>query len=219
MTGAGFVPIVTTLRRLLTEPVAARPGERCDVCRAPLSDEHLHGVDLRSRRLLCVCGICGTLGGRYRVVPNRYVHMPSMRVSRAQWDALAIPVDLVSLFFNSNLGRWIACYPGPAGAVESLLPLEAWPLLVEANPWIGALAPDVEALLVRRTDQEYPCFIAPITACYELAGRIRSSWTGLNGGERVRDEIDRFFAALLERSTSSSSESSRCREQHLQEPA
>lgn len=217
MTQASFVPLVTILRQLLTAPVAARPGERCDVCGAPLSDEHVHVVDLRSRRLLCACEICRNLGGRYRAVPSRYVHVPSMQVSRVHWDELAIPVDLVYFFFNSDLGRWIACYAGPAGAVESRLPLQAWPVLVEAKPWIGGLAPDVEALLVRRTDQEYPCFIAPITACYELVGRIRSAWTGLNGGDKVRDEIDRFFAKLLERSTDSSAESSRCRKQHLLE--
>lgn len=219
MTVAGLAPLVTTLRRLLTAPGTPPPGERCDICGTPLPDEHLHVVDVRMRRLLCACRICGSLGGRYRAVPNRYVHMPSMRLPRAQWDALAIPVDLVCLFFNSDLGCWIACYPGPAGAVESLLPLAAWPALVETSPWIGTLVPDVEALLVRRTGHEYACFIAPITACYELVGRIRRVWTGLNGGEQVRDEIDRFFAAILERSTGSPPGSSRCGEQHRQESA
>jgi hypothetical protein len=142
-----------------------------------------------------------------------------MHVSRAHWDELAIPVDLVYFFFNSDLGRWIACYPGPSGAVESILPLPAWPVIVEANPWIGELAPDVEGLMVRRTDQECPCFIAPITACYELVGRIRRAWSGRNGADKVRDEIERFFATLLERSTGSSLESSRCHEHGLQESA
>jgi hypothetical protein len=200
MTDAARAPLVATLRGLLTRRVAPRPGERCELCRVPLGDEHGHVVDTRSRRLLCACGICATPGGRYRAVPVRYVHLPSMKIAPAQWDALAIPVDLAFFFFNSSLGRVVASYPGPAGAAESLLPLEGWPTLVDANPWIQALAPDVEALLVRRIAHEYLCFLVPIDACYELVGRIRAEWTGLGGGDTVRREIDRFFASLLERS-------------------
>lgn len=200
MTDAGFVPLVVTLRRLLTPPAGPRPGERCELCGAALSAKHGHIVDIRTRRLLCACGICGTPGGRYRAVPARYVHLPSMTISPAQWDALAIPVGLAFFFYNSDLGRTVACYPGPAGAAESLLPLEAWPALVEANPWIQALVPDVEALLVRRIDEDYMCFLVPVDACYELVGRIRTEWTGLGGGDRVRREIDRFFATMITRS-------------------
>jgi hypothetical protein len=224
MTEAGLVPLVATLRRLLTPPVEPRPRERCDLCGAALPDDHNHIVDTRTRRLLCACEICGiTSGGRafaepsaqpgnrapevaahedgrYRAVPGRYVHLPSMKISPAHWDALAIPVDLAFFFVNSDIGRMVACYPGPAGAAESLLPLEAWPALVDANPWIRLLAPDVEALLVRRIDGDYMCFVVPIDACYELVGRIRTEWTGLGGGDRVRREIDRFFESILVRS-------------------
>jgi hypothetical protein len=222
MNEIGSVPLVHTLRRLLTPPVGLHPGERCELCGAVLSNGHGHIVDIRTRRLLCACGICGALGevspkprggeggegGCYRAVPARYIHLPSMKISTAQWDALAIPVDLAFFFSNSALGRTIACYPGPAGAAESLLPLEAWPALVEANPWIQAVTPDVEALLVRRIDEEYKCYLVPIDACYELVGRIRAAWTGLGGGDQVRREIDRFFATILEKSALPSSEAS-----------
>jgi hypothetical protein len=62
-----------------------------------------------------------------------------------------------------------------------------------------AMAPDVEALLVRRTHEARDCFIVPIDACYELAGRIRRRWTGFGGGPDVRVEIDSFFAMLREK--------------------
>jgi hypothetical protein len=201
MTAAAYAPLVATLRRLLTPP--AHPGEQCELCGAVLAGGHAHIVDTRSRRLLCACGICATAGGRYRGVPARYVHLQSLKISPAQWDALGIPVDLAFFFFNSDLGRIVACYPGPAGAAESSLPLEAWPDLVDANPSIDAIVPDVEALLVRRIDQEYVGFVVPIDTCYELVGRIRKEWTGLGGGDTVRIEIDRFFAAILDRSAPS----------------
>jgi hypothetical protein len=200
MIDAGFVQLVATLRQLRTPPVARRPGECCELCGVSLSDRHRHVVDMRTRRLLCACAMCGTAGGRYRAVPIRYAHLPSMKITQAQWDALGIPVDLAFLFFNSALGRTVACYPGPAGAAESLLPLDAWPAVVDANPWIRTVAPDVEALLVRRHEGEYTCFVVPIDACYELVGRIRTEWTGFGGGDKVRDAIDSFFATVLDRS-------------------
>ena len=43
-----------------------------------------------------------------------------------------------------------AFYPGPMGPTESLLGLEAWTALEEANPVLREMAPDTEALLVNR---------------------------------------------------------------------
>jgi len=119
-----------------------------------------------------------------------------MPIAADQWDALDIPVGLVFFFVNSASGRPVACYPGPAGATESILSLDAWSSLVTANPWIDSLAPDVEALLVRRVDGAYPAFVVPIDRCYELAGRIRTAWSGIRGGDEVQQVIARFFAGL-----------------------
>lgn len=198
------LPLLATLRQLLKPAEAARPGQRCELCDAPLSDEHGHVVDTRTRRLLCACRTCGTLGGRYRAVPTRYVRLPRMALSLADWEALDIPVDLTFFFFNSHLGRIVACYPGPAGAAESLLPLAAWPALVGRNSAIQTLVPDVEALLVRRADGEYAAFIVPIDVCYELVGRMRRAWTGFGGGDTGQRAIEEFFATVLEKTTDAS---------------
>lgn len=199
MNDASRTSLVTTLRELMT-PLPAR-GERCELCDAGIASEHSHLVDTHTRRLLCACRVCSTVGGRYRSVPSRYVQQPSMRIASAQWEALGIPVGLVFFFFNSHLGRVVACYPGPAGATESLLPLDAWPDLARAHPWVADLAPDVEALLVQKAGDEYPCFIVPIDACYELAGRIRQAWSGFGGGDAVDRAIGQFFATVQRRST------------------
>lgn len=195
MSDAGYAPLVSSLRRLLHAPAVSRPGEACELCGVALTEPHPHVVDVRTRRLLCTCGLCAG-SGRFRAVPSRYLHLPGMRLSSAQWDILAIPVDLAFFFFNSGLGRMVAFYPGPAGVAESLLPLDALPALAPARDWIAALEPDVEALLVRKTGDQFECFIVPIDACYELAGRIRACWTGLGGGDAVRREIDGFFDAV-----------------------
>jgi hypothetical protein len=210
------LPFVATLRRLKASS-AAEADERCELCRTALPKEHGHAVDVHTRRLLCVCQICGTLDGRYRAVPTRYARLPQAAFSPAEWDTLAIPVDLAFFFFNSNLGRIVACYPGPAGAAESLLPLDAWSAFVAGNPWVDALVPDVEALLVRRVDDAYTGYIVPIDACYELVGRLRRAWTGFHGGGAGQMAIDEFFAGLLDRNAAVAELARSCSHSHRKE--
>ena len=95
----------------------------------------------------------------------------------------------------------LAFYPSPAGATESGLPLEIWDELVTANPVLGTLEPDVEALLVRRRRRrpDTECWIVPVDACYELVGRIRRHWKGFQGGQEAWLEIEIFFAGLFTR--------------------
>jgi hypothetical protein len=111
----------------------------------------------------------------------------------------------MAFFFRSSLeGRVIVLYPSPAGAVESLLPLDAWSEIEAGYPALSRLRPDIEALLVNRvgharglTDAEY--YIAPIDECYRLVGLIRANWKGLSGGSEVWAEIGRFFSDLRSR--------------------
>ena len=111
--------------------------------------------------------------------------------TQAQWDDLAIPVDLVFFFQQSDLDeplgprRIVACYPSPAGATESELDLAVWAEIAAENPSLADVEPDVEAVLVRRRgDGEFGCLIVPIDACYELVGLVRQYWSGFQGGDR-----------------------------------
>ena len=91
---------------------------------------------------------------RYRAVPDRYLAFPDFALDRRAWEALQIPVGLAFFFRNSALDRTVAFYPGPAGATESELDLDAWNAITRADPRVGVLADDVEALLVRVPDDE-----------------------------------------------------------------
>ena len=139
------------------EKPRAAPGEACEMCAEPVGDGHSHVVNLDSRQIMCTCRACyllfthqGAAGGRYRAVPDRYLHDRSFQLDDGGWDTLQIPVKVAFFFHNSDLGRVVAFYPSPAGATESLLPLEAWQDVVAANPVMTDLVPDVEALLVQR---------------------------------------------------------------------
>ena len=68
----------------------------------------------------------------------------------AQWDSLMIPINMAFFFRSSPEARVVAMYPSPAGATESLLSLEAWNEIADANPELQHMDSDVEALLVNR---------------------------------------------------------------------
>ena len=48
----------------------------------------------------------------------------------------------------------MAFYPGPAGATESELDLQAWNDIRTADPRVDTIAADTEALLVRVPDED-----------------------------------------------------------------
>jgi hypothetical protein len=189
------------------EKPRAAPGEACEMCAEPLGGGHSHVVNLDSRQIMCTCRACwllfthqGAAGGRYRAVPDRYLHDPAFQLGDGAWEALQIPVRVAFFFHNSDMGRMAAFYPSPAGATESLLPLEAWADVVTANPVMTDLVPDVEALLVRHTGDGFQCYLVPIDACYELVGLVRMHWKGFDGGQEAWAAIDGFFDAVRERS-------------------
>ena len=194
------------LRRLVADRPAPVVGERCEMCAEPIGDDHPHVVNLESRALMCTCRGCYLLFTadnaelKYRAVPDRYRSFPSFRLGPGQWDALQIPVGLAFFFVNSVLGRTVCFYPGPAGAAESELPLDAWEQITVDNPELGTVAPDVEALIVRVTPSApAQCFLVPIDACYELVGQLRRVWRGFDGGQQARTQIEDFFTTVAAR--------------------
>lgn len=178
------------------------------MCAEPIGEQHSHVVDVVSRGLMCTCRPCYLLFTaedaelRYRAVPDRYLAFPDLALGQGQWDELEIPVGLAFFFDNSVQGRTVAFYPGPAGATESELPLGAWDRIAAANPALGLLASDVEALIVRMPDRGHSAieaFLVPIDRCYELVGALRLAWRGFDGSQDARAVLDAFFADLAAR--------------------
>lgn len=195
----------------LTKLLRDRPGSPapavhglCELCALPIEEAHNHVVDTADRRLLCTCYACGLLfdagsNGRFKAVPKRYASVASPLFTDAQWDALGIPIGLAFFFENGAGGDTVAFYPSPGGATESLLPLDAWRDLREREPLIATMSPDVEAVLVYRPrGGSARAYVVPIDACYELAGLVRSKWSGVSGGDEVHQAIEQFFARVAE---------------------
>ncbi|TFV77383.1 hypothetical protein E4P39_05200 [Blastococcus sp. CT_GayMR19] len=204
---ASSSPLSVLARIRANRPVPSAE-ERCEMCAEPIGGAHPHVVDVVGRGLLCTCRPCYLLftaeGAelRYRAVPDRYLSLPDFALHAGAWDELQIPVGLAFFFSNSVQSRTVAFYPGPAGATESELPLGAWDRIVGANPVLGSLVPDVEALIVRMPDRsrtEPAAHLVPIDRCYELVGLLRTAWRGFDGGQEARALLDAFFADLAAR--------------------
>ncbi len=190
---------VAALRRFV--PVR-QSKERCDRCGAGLPSEHAHQFDPRTRLIRCACSSCVELDrGLYLEIPTQARALPNFSITDAQWDDLLIPISLAFFTYSSAAGRVVALYPGPAGASESSLRLDAWSEIEAANPELIRLHPDVEALLVNRVGTSREYFIVPIDKCYKLVGIIRMRWSGFSGGAAVWGEIARFFEQLRKESS------------------
>jgi hypothetical protein len=183
--------------------------ERCEMCSLELAEVHEHLVEPSSRKLICACAACAILfegqsGTKYKRVPREVLFLRDFQLTDAQWDGLMIPIEM-AFFFKSTLHeKIIALYPSPAGPTESLLSLDTWADIVQANPILSWMQDDVSALLVNRVGRvrgaspaEY--YLVPIDECYKLVGLIRTHWRGLSGGTEVWREIGAFFAGLKKR--------------------
>ena len=191
-----------SLRRLMKERKQTRtPAEHCEICSELIPSDHQHLLDLSSLTVLCACQACSLLfngqgagGGKYRLVPKRYLALLDFRMSDEQWEEMMIPVNMVYIFQSTKADRMMAYYPSPAGPMESLLDVENRASLIENNPILHKMEPDVEALLINRIKDVREYYIVPIDACFKLVGLIRAYWKGLSGGEEVWKEIAAFFA-------------------------
>jgi len=202
----GFENAFGTLRQFIRP--RKRDVERCELCSAEVASEHPHLIEPGSRKLLCTCNACAILfsgmGTKYKRVPRRALALTNFHLTDGQWESLMVPISMAFFFRSTPDARVVAFYPSPAGATESLLPLETWKDIVDANPILRQVEPDVEALLVNRVGHargfaapEY--YVLPIDECYKLVGVIRAKWHGLSGGTEVWQEIGHFFDRLKQR--------------------
>ena len=208
---AAFFPTMktssfATLRRYAGSPRSdgAPPPpelEHCELCSIRLGPIHRHLLEMATRRIVCACDPCAlrfesVAGGKFKLIPRDARPLPNFKMTDEEWEGLSLPINLAFFFYDSPNEKMAAYYPSPAGATESLLPLSAWEALVEANPFLREMQPDVETLLVNRVEGAREYFLAPIDVCFELVGLIRVHWRGFSGGEDVWREINGYFGRL-----------------------
>jgi hypothetical protein len=68
--------------------------------------------------------------------------------------------------------------------------------MLELNPILARMEPDIEGLIVNRLVEPPAYVIAPIDRCYALTGTVKASWEGISGGSGVEAAVARFFEGL-----------------------
>lgn len=186
------------------------------MCAEVVPAAHAHVADLENSSLLCACRACYLLftqaqagRGRYRAVPDRYLADPEHPLAPGEWEDLEIPVGLAFFLRSSARDEVAAFYPSPAGATECRLDLAAWARVAAGHPLLTAMDADVEALLIAKLDDRIEHYLVPIDACYELAGRMRLTWRGFDGGGEARQSIDDFLNMIRSRARELSAEAGR----------
>ncbi|HSU60664.1 MAG TPA: DUF5947 family protein [Bryobacteraceae bacterium] len=193
---------LASLRRFVEKSPAI---EVCELCAAHLAEQHQHLVDPQGHRILCACDACAILFSgegqtQYRRVPRDIWRLDDFQMDDALWSSLMIPIRLVFFYNSSASGQTVALYPSPAGATESAIDAELWEEIIELNPALRSMRPDVEGLLVNRAQQEREYYLAPVDECYRLTGLIRKHWSGFSGGNEAWEAIAAYFATLRQRS-------------------
>jgi hypothetical protein len=199
-------PTALTWGRLARD---ARRGtaERCDLCGVDIPADHRHLLEVQSREIQCVCRACAVLfqdgrsgGRRYRLIPDRRLHLAGLHINDVQWEHLGIPVGLAFIIGAAPPGRVTAYYPSPMGPTEASVPETWWRALVADNPILRGMLPDVEALLANRARGAREYYLVPIEECFRLTAVVRTHWRGLSGGQELWHEVRGFFDALRARS-------------------
>ena len=192
------------LRRL----VQTRPSktERCELCAVEISHDHTHLLQTGTSAIVCSCPSCAILFGdrkeaKYRRIPREVRSLNGFLLTDAQWDSLAIPINLAFFCHLGDASVPAAFYPSPAGATQSLLDLQSWEQIVKQNPALRKLRPDVECLLASRFAEPHEYYVVPVDECFRLVGLIRSNWRGFSGGKEAWQAIGGFFAALKAKAT------------------
>jgi hypothetical protein len=188
--------------------VAGTPVEECELCAQAISVEHEHWLEPDARRVFCACGACAKLiaeeqredqrkSARYLRVERRALRLLELDFDDDIWAELSIPVGLAFFTMRSRTGEVVATFPGRAGLIESFVPLKAYSELERRFPILKGIAPDVEALLVRRTLRHQDYFRVSIDHCYELVGLLRGSDAPHSSPELA--VVQAFFAGLDDR--------------------
>jgi hypothetical protein len=178
---------------------ASAPEEFCDLCQTTIPADHRHLLNLVERKIECACESCWALrsgDAEYRPTGARTLWLAELELPDEVWASFQIPIGLAFFMESTIAGCVVALYPSPGGATESELHFSSWSRMVELNPILDDLEPDIEGLIVNRLSDPPAYAIAPIDRCYALTGTIKVNWEGISGGPKVGVAVSSFFEDL-----------------------
>src|SRR6266576_2650370 len=87
--------------RRLTKPRTVE--EHCELCSEVVRPGHRHLLEVAQRRVVCACDGCAmrfqlVIGGRFKLIPRDSHKLSDFTITDAQWESLALPIELAFLF-------------------------------------------------------------------------------------------------------------------------
>jgi len=184
-----------TLREALA---GAATIELCELCAAPLRENHDHLLDARARKAVCSCPACALLfpdvadaAARYVRLQSHFTTLGEAELSEVDLELLGVPVQLVVLCPSALHDALFMLYPSAAGAVEGRAPFGAWRALVTRHIALETVQVDHDALVVDLRTGERAVLHVSLDVAYELLGSLQAP-------ERMR-AFDARLAALQRR--------------------
>ena len=162
-------------------PRSAALIELCELCAAPLRDNHDHLLDARARKAVCSCPACALLFSDVAETSQRYVRLqahvaalPEAALAEHDLEALGVPVQLAVLCPSALHDALFMLYPSAAGAVEGRASFAAWSALVAQYIALEAVQVDRDAVIVDLRSGARPLLHVSLDIAYELLGLLQT---------------------------------------------
>src|SRR3954468_16038666 len=86
--------------------------ERCDFCDLTLHAGHRHLLEIATRKIICACDGCAlrfeNVTGRYKLIPREARGLSHFKLTEAQWENLALPINLAFFFHSTPANKVLA---------------------------------------------------------------------------------------------------------------
>ncbi|HEX4342654.1 MAG TPA: DUF5947 family protein [Verrucomicrobiae bacterium] len=145
----------------------------CIFCSAALDSPPIHVFEVATRKLAAACHHCATevahvAGGPFKAIPHETRPLLDFHLPQILWDKFELPAHKTFVFYSTATAKMMAVTPTTDGLIESTVCRDQWKAVIEANPVLEDMRPDVEAFLILETGETREYFIAPIDVCYSL---------------------------------------------------
>jgi hypothetical protein len=145
----------------------------CRFCSAPLESYANPLFEVATQRIVPACDKCASLflrndGRPFKLIPRQTRALENFQMPDVSGEAFSLAVGVTFIFYSTGAARLLAVYRSAFTTVETIVPRETWKAMVEANPALEEMRPDVEGLLIISTLNFREYCIAPIDVCYNL---------------------------------------------------
>ena len=145
----------------------------CRFCSAPLDTFSNPLFEVATQRIVPACEKCASRFSRndgrpFKLIPRETRALENFQMPDVSWQAFNLSAGVTFVFYSTAATALLSVCKMAAMTVESTVPREVWKAIVEANPALEEMRPDVEGFLIVHALDFKEYYIAPIDVCYNL---------------------------------------------------